>query len=238
MLYVDNVRLVCSFPGVAPLTFNYPNEAGLGYDSATVVIPGVATSTPIFFTLQSYNGSGGFLNALQYAVWVNSEVFIDPRDSKVYPTVLINGLYWMAANLDWGAPGSLPYGNLGSNEATYGRLYPFAQAQQLPTPPPAPAPPWRLPTLQDWNNLIAAAGQNPYAALLRGGITGFNALLGGQCDDNGNFSNLGTYGYYWAAAQDGSQAYICKFSSVSKSVNVLNQLPTDYLVSVRYVRNA
>jgi uncharacterized protein (TIGR02145 family) len=244
MLYVDHVRLVCSFPGVAPLTRNYPDEAGLGYDSATVVIRGVATSTPIFFTVQGYSASGEFLNALQYAVWVNSQVFMDPRGGKIYPTVLINGLYWMTENLDWGATNSLPYGNLISNEATYGRLYPFEQAQQqisLPPPPPAPPFPWRLPTIQDWNNLLTAAGQTSsqkYQALVLGGVMGFNALLGGQGDDQGKFTKLGHIGCYWVAAPDGSQAYICKFSADSTSVNVATKLPTNYLASVRYVRNA
>jgi len=241
LFYVDSASLVCSFPGIPPVPFSYPNQAGLSHQSTSVTIPSVTYSTPIFFTMQGFDGSGKFLNALQYTVWVNSGAFIDPRDNKVYPTVLINGLYWMAENLDWNAPGSVPYGNLASNEQIYGRLYPFAQAEQVPpqpTPPPPPPPPWRLPSVADWNNLIGAVGSNPYTALMPGGTTGFNALLGGECDNNSNFSDLASYGYYWSSDQVSSQVNICKFSSVSSSVNTVNQLPANFLVSVRYVRNA
>ena len=241
MFYVDSVSLVCSFPGIPAVPFSYPNQTGLSHQSTPVTIPSVTYSTPIFFTMQGFDGSGKFLNALQYTVWVNSGAFIDPRDNKVYPTVLIDGLYWMTENLDWNAPGSVPYGNLATNEQIYGRLYPFAQAEQVPpqpTPPPPPPPPWRLPSVADWNNLIGAAGMNPYTALMQGGTTGFNALLSGECDNNSNFSGLHSYGYYWSSDQVSSQVSICKFSSVSSSVNTVNQLPANFLVSVRYVRNA
>ena len=44
--------------------------------------------------------------------------------------------------------------------------------------------------------------------------------------------------YYWSSDQVSSQVNICKFSSVSSIVNTVNQLPANFLVSVRYVRNA
>ena len=238
MLYVDSATLVTSYPGIAPIPFSYPNETGLNYDAASVTIPSVSVSSPIFFTLQGYDGSLKFLNARQYAVWVNSATFIDPRDQQVYPTVLINGLYWMTENLNWSAPGSYPYNNSTAEEQIYGRLYPYAQAAQSFTQPTPPPPPWRLPSAADWNNLINAVGQTPYAALVQGGTTGFNALLGGQCDNNGTYSQLGNWGCYWTSDANSNGATICKFSAASSSVNVLNSLPVDWLASVRYVRNA
>jgi uncharacterized protein (TIGR02145 family) len=95
-----------------------------------------------------------------------------------------------------------------------------------------------LPSKTDWDSLIKAAGSDPYTALRPGGTTGFNAQLGGQGDDHEQFSQMETYGSYWTSDQGSSQARICKFSSVTNSVNTANNLPANYLVSVRYVRNA
>jgi len=233
MLYVDNVSLICSFPGISPITKSYPEAQPLGYDSATITIPGVSVSTAVFLTLQSFDENGNYLNALQYTVFLNAMEFVDPRDNKVYEVVLVNGLVWMAQNLDWNGSGSCFYNNDGSNEQTYGRLYTYETAQQVPA-----GGGWRLPSQADWNNLIAAAGSQPYQALIAGGSAGFNAQLGGQADNFDNFSEMTTYGYYWTATEEDSQdVYFVQFSSVSSTVDTSNTNPPDYKISVRYVRN-
>jgi uncharacterized protein (TIGR02145 family) len=234
MLYVDSVLLICSFPGIAPVTKDYPTAQSLAYGGDTIKIPGVSVSTAIFITLQSFDENGNYLNALQYTVFVNAMEFVDPRDNKVYPVVLIDGLVWMAQNLDWNGPGSVFYNNNGQYEKQFARLYSFDVAQQVPA-----GGGWRLPSQADWDRLIAAAGSQPYQALIAGGSSGFNAQLGGQADNFGAFSNMATYGYYWSASQNNAQnAYIAQFSSVSASVTTSNVKLTSFKISVRYVRNA
>jgi uncharacterized protein (TIGR02145 family) len=51
--------------------------------------------------------------------------YVDPRDQKIYHTVILNGYAWFARNLDYEASDSKIYQNVASNETIYGRLYPF-----------------------------------------------------------------------------------------------------------------
>ena len=231
MFDVASVTMFCSFPGIAPVTITYPNFQPLDYDNYTLTIPGTSQSTAIIITLQAYDGNGHYLNSMQFTVYVTAQVFVDPRDGKVYPTILVNGTLWMTKNLDWNGSGSYAYNNDGSNESQYGRLYTLAAAQQVPVG-------WRLPSQSDWNKLISAEGSQAYQALMAGGSSGFNAQLGGYRDNNGNYTDLGVRGYYWTSSgQDANDIYYAQFSSVSKSVSTSNTYPPAFAVSVRYVQN-
>lgn|SRR5215813_1650583 len=231
MFDVASVMMICSFPGIAPKTYTYPNFLPLAYDSDTLVIPGTSQSTAILITLQAFDGNGNYLNSMQFTVFITAQIFVDPRDGKVYPTILVNGTLWMAQNLDWNGPGSYAYNDDGSNEPQYGRLYTFAAAQQVPVG-------WRLPSQSDWNNLISAEGSQAYQALMAGGDSGFDAQLGGYRDNNSSYSDLGIRGYYWTSSeQDPTDINYAQFSSVSQSVTTSNTYPPAFAVSVRYVQN-
>lgn len=232
MFDVARVNLFCSFPGVPAYQKTYPDPTPLAYDADTVVIPGISQSTAVFLTLQAFDGNGGYLNSGQFTAFLQATFFVDPRDDKAYPVIQVGPLYWLAANFDFDASsGCCFYNNDPTNEPTYGRLYTPAAAR-------ANAPEgWRLPARADWQALIAAVA-TPYANLIAGGSSGFDAQLGGYRDDRNAFSNdLGRYGYYWAAGDDRSDTYYAQFSGVSQTVGAATTFPDTFAASVRYVRD-
>ena len=136
------------------------------------------------------------------------KVLRDKRDGQIYDLVHINGVTWMAENLNYAAPNSRWYNDDPVIGETYGRLYPWNAAKKV-----CPDG-WRLPTNEEWTNLAMKAGGykyldfgewknagDPYlgyANLIEGGESGFNALLGGEgSGKSGKFSKLDKTGKYW-----------------------------------------
>lgn len=75
--------------------------------------------------------------------------YVDPRDGRVYKISIIGKNIWLAENLSYDALGSKVYDNKDANEKKYGRLYDFKTAQK------ACPPGWRLPSKQEYCNLIS-----------------------------------------------------------------------------------
>ncbi|MCO6491630.1 MAG: WG repeat-containing protein [Phaeodactylibacter sp.] len=150
----------------------------------------------------------------------------DPRDNQTYRTLSLNGLTWMADNLNYaGEKQSLGvcYDNDEKNCARYGRLYTWQEAR-LACPGG-----WRLPTYDEWRSLIASfdqpkkAGSPTYEALLEGGETGFAAKRGGYRYTDGSFEYLGLRGYYWTATDYGpDNAWGYVFDATKEEVERVN----------------
>ena len=152
----------------------------------------------------------------------HSNTFTDPRDGQSYRTVELNGLRWMAQNLNYDVgEGCWFYDSDPKNGEKYGRLYTWEAAKK------ACPPGWRLPTDEEWKALAMEFGgyydwpsgkdigdpKKSYNALLEGGSTGFFALLGGYRSTSGSFGYLGDGGYYWSASENGSDyAWIYGFN--------------------------
>jgi uncharacterized protein (TIGR02145 family) len=229
---VANATIIVAYPGIDPITVADVNTAPLVYGTQQIQLPGTTASTAITITMQAFNGNGGFLNSMQFTVFLQSNIFVDSRDGKVYPVIQVGTQLWMAQNLDYAAPsGSAFYNNQQSNEAQYGRLYTVSAASTNITPG------WRLPNQNDWNNLFNAFGDQAYADLLVGGSSNFNAQLGGYIDNNGLSSQLTTLGCYWTQTGQGSNNVYAQFSSRSLSVSTAGSFPNNYMLSVRYVRD-
>jgi len=132
--------------------------------------------------------------------------FTDLRDSQTYRTVRIGNLTWMAQNLNFVMANSHCYDNDNSNCDKYGRLYTWDAAME--TCPVG----WRLPTRQDWEDLVREAdGRDAAGSRLKsqtgwsdnGNGTdrfGFSALPGG-IRFGGSFNGVGTIDSWWSATE-------------------------------------
>jgi len=155
--------------------------------------------------------------------------FTDPRDGQAYRTVELDGLRWLAQNLNYDVgEGCWFYDNGPKNGEKYGRLYTWETAKK------ACPPGWRLPTDEEWRALAMKFGgyyewharedvgdpKKSYKTLLEGGSSGFSALLGGWRNTDGSFIDLDGYGYYWSATEDGSgSAWSFNFNSYNDKLN-------------------
>jgi len=169
--------------------------------------------------------------------------FTDTRDGQKYRTVKIGDKTWMAQNLNYQPPtgNSWCYDNDNSNGDKYGRLYDWNTAKTA-----CPAG-WHLPTREEWNDLVTAAGGKVAGQVLKSATSywkgggngtdnyGFSALPGGKRDSDGSFDDIGSTGYWWTAKEDGNgRAYFRYMDSGSDSVDELNY-GKSYGFSVRCV---
>jgi len=155
-------------------------------------------------------GICGLILAFSLPVAAQTSKFTDKRDGKTYRTVKIGNKTWMAQNLNFTIRDSWCYDNDDSNCAKYGRLYTWDAAMR------ACPEGWRLPTQEDWNDLVRIAGGSS-----KGGIElksktgwdddgngtddhGFSALPGGGRLDEDDFDDVGGNGYWWGATERGN----------------------------------
>ncbi len=145
------------------------------------------------------------------------KVSASSSSTKTYRTVRLNGLTWMAENLNYDVgDGSWCYDNDASNCRKYGRLYNWEAAKKA-----CRAVGWRLPTDKEWREMAkqfggadddaSDGGKAAYQALIEGGPSGFSAQLGGYRTSDGVFVNLG-WGFYWSATErNASRAWFYYF---------------------------
>jgi uncharacterized protein (TIGR02145 family) len=138
--------------------------------------------------------------------------FTDSRDGKIYKTVNIGGKTWMAQNLNYRTQfGSWCYGNDNSGCNGYGRLYDWNAAERV-----CPSG-WHLPSRQEWDGLVAAAGDTAAGRRLKsasgwsiggGGLDeyDFSALPGGNRNTAGDFHGAGGNGYWWTGNMNASNS--------------------------------
>lgn len=141
----------------------------------------------------------------------------DKRDWNVYNTVKIGNQWWMAENLRY-----IPfegryrkYDGIDNYYETYGLLYDWETATKV-----CPEG-WRLPSNQDWDELINYLGGEKVAGEKMmmdttlwnlqlektTNISGFSAIPGGAFHWYGNYGNFGgikTTAYYWSSKHAGS----------------------------------
>jgi len=205
------VRGVCWNTNENPTIDDNKTENGTGAGSFTSSISGLEPNTTYYVRAYATNSVGsGFGSAISFTT---QEGFTDPRDGKVYQTVVIGDQEWMAENLAY-APSNgnyWAYRNQNHYVATYGYLYDWKTA--LNVCPDG----WHLPTDAEWTelvNYIAAdgySGQVGTALKSTSGwnedgngtdIYGFTALPGGSRYYTGTFNSAGFEGCWWTATDD------------------------------------
>jgi uncharacterized protein (TIGR02145 family) len=163
-------------------------------------------------------------------------------DISKYKTVTIGSQKWMAENLDNAVAGSVCYDKDPANCEKYGRLYNWAAAKKA-----CPAG-WRLPSADDWNNLMDYVGGESTAATKLRAASGwgeylngtdeyeFSALPGGTGMANGLFGRIGGYGYWWSATEDEDGDALFLRMDHQESAQIYGLDKTD-LCSVRCVQD-
>jgi uncharacterized protein (TIGR02145 family) len=183
--------------------------------------------------------------------------FCDARDSKIYKAVFIGSQAWMAENLNYktedGASRCYPTsGNTNTSDAdnanctTYGRLYNWATAMELPPNCNTCVPSyldtkgicpdnWHIPSDAEWtvltdfvggwsdagSKLKATSGWNDYNGSSGNGTDdyGFAALPGGGRNDSySGFIGVGSIGYWWSRTGDTHMAHV-RMMNPSNSVS-------------------
>lgn len=143
---------------------------------------------------------------------VESGTVRDPAMQEYVWKRMNDGKIWMVENLNYEVPGGNSWWyNLDpalGNE--FGRLYDWQTAVDACT---ALGKGWRLPQDAEWSNLVIHNGGWTYdsygrysyegcANLIKGGRSGFNALLGGErFPPPGDFLNLRYLGFYWTSTE-------------------------------------
>jgi len=123
--------------------------------------------------------------------------------------LMADGKEWTTANLNVSTSSSYCYDDAESNCRRYGRLYAWESAQRACQ---SLGDGWRLPTDDEWRQLAKhyggvgndspEKGKAAYTALLSGGTSGFNAVLGGTRSVDGKYERLEAHGVYWTASEN------------------------------------
>src|SRR5262249_19910723 len=131
-----------------------------------------------------------------------------------------------------------------SNCRRYGRLYTWESAQRAC---PSLGDGWRLPTDNEWRQLTrryggvsddsADGGRAAFTALMSGGPSGFDAVLGGG-RAAGKYARLEAHGFYWTASDNGPDT--APFYNFGRNGRALHRQPQgekQMAISVRCVRD-
>lgn len=151
---------------------------------------------------------------------IHMDGYIDPRDKQIYQIIKINGNTWMAQNLNFNSgEGCNLYKDNPNYETAHGRLYSWKSAIY------ACPPGWRIPSEQEWKDLMNYLGgyydggtlwgaivspkaigdpKLPYEKLFEGGETNFNVKLSGFRDLAGFFTDLDKCARYWTSSESGT----------------------------------
>ena len=80
-------------------------------------------------------------------------------------------------------------------------------------------------------------GKAAYKALLVGGSSGFNGMLGGGRSDNGEYARLEAHGFYWTASESNlGSAEFYNFGKGGQALNRQNDGEKQRAFSVRCIR--
>jgi uncharacterized protein (TIGR02145 family) len=157
---------------------------------------------------------------------------------------MADGKEWTTANLNLNVDPSFCYDDAEPNCRRYGRMYTWESAQRVC---PSLGGGWRLPTDDEWRQLAkryggvsadsADKGKSAFEALMTGGTSGFNAVLGGTRID-GKYARLEAHGIYWTASDnDAKSAPAYNFGKGGQALHRQPQPDKLMAISVRCIRD-
>ena len=161
------------------------------------------------------------------------------------PKRMADGKQWTTHNLATTAVPSYCYEDADANCGRYGRLYTWEAAQRGCR---SLGDGWRLPTNDEWAELAkhygglmeegGDAGKATFTALLSGGKTGFDAVLGGGRDLDGAYARADAHGIYWTATESAAgTAWVYNFGKGGSALNRHRELEKGRAFAARCVRD-
>ena len=156
-----------------------------------------------------------------------------------------DGKHWTTHNLNVKTVPSYCYEDAEKNCLQYGRLYTWESAQRGCQ---SLGDGWRLPTDDEWRQMAKHyggvsedsydRGKAAYKALLAGGASGFNALLGGGRSDDGQYARLEAHGFYWTASEsDAANGVFYNFGKGGQALHRQSSGEKPQAFSVRCVKD-
>jgi len=211
-------------------------------DTFSIRIKNLLPLTKYYISAFGTNKLGTFYgNVLSFKTDSNrTSHFKDNRDNRIYKTVYIGDVEWMAENLSYASENSSFYNDDSSNYSQYGRLYTWdAAVNACPTG-------WELPGDDDWMKLESALGMTTEEItdshirgwvvdqILEGGIQGLNITFSGYKWGE-NWMNNEYESGCWTSTQQGNGAYYRGFQ-VSYDGIVRSIVDKEMQYSVRCIR--
>lgn len=193
------------------------------------------------------------------------ETFTDSRDGETYRSVQIGNQIWMVDNLRFKAKGSFAPDNDEANVKTFGRLYTWTTALNIPAEFAEQAPAkdiamynrirgksyqgiapegWHIPSRKEWEQLLSNLETKSDGSELRSACfwqkpgkdtLGFFALPAGYRFDNGTFCHFGRRARFWSKDEYG-KANAFRLSITDNSVDIEGVYRSD-AISIRCVKN-
>lgn len=172
------------------------------------------------------------ISGCMFAQWSCGDTLTDLRDGKKYPTIQVGSQCWMQQNLNVGKftlnySTGVPHSDVSNNGIiekycqqndttrcdTFGGLYEWREMMEYIRTEGAQGicpSGWHMPTLAEWQTLIAEAGNNSNPLKMIGmgfgsgtgtNTTGFSALPGGDRDAFGDFYGTGLRYIFWTSTE-------------------------------------
>jgi uncharacterized protein (TIGR02145 family) len=157
---------------------------------------------------------------------------------------MLAGKQWTTDNLNVEGAESYCYEDAESNCSRYGRLYTWESAQRACQ---SLGDGWRLPTSDEWQRMARHyggigddsdnRGRAAFAALLSGGSSGFNAVLGGNRSVDGKYERSEAHGFYWTVTEsDAGRAIFYNFGKGSQGFYRQDHGEKQMAISVRCLK--
>ena len=153
---------------------------------------------------------------------------------KEYKTIKINNQLWMTENLELLVKDSWFYDDNALYGPQFGRLYSWEAALE------ACPKGWRLPSVEDWEQLISFYGgeTDAYHQLLKGGESKLNIVFGGYRNAKGGFFSMERAADYWTSTPAG-EVNSWLFYLIMKNDKVFKTMDDQRCgFSVRYIKDS
>jgi uncharacterized protein (TIGR02145 family) len=237
--------------GILPYDFSWSNGSeqedlesiGAGIYSVTVVDAVDSSASAYIFVTQP-----------------GSDSLVSDIDGNLYHTIEIGDQIWMKENLKvtkspQGNPiTSYCYNDNIAYESVYGRLYTWDAMMNGSVVEMARGicpDGWHIPSDGEWKELEIFLGMTQQEAdiendwrgegigtsLIKGGNSGYEALLAGRRDSNGNYILLDQYEYIWTSSEYGDNAWRRCLRSMDTRVGRWNTFPKTYAFSIRCIKD-